>query len=334
MKELWLILVSLLSLLPLSAQTYYLPKTAVRFHLLIEKQTYTPGDFAHYAERYLRLGHIQEQEQVSHRVISCDLTSLGMRDTCKCYTLRLKGKGETADIRLSDDGILLAINAEPIPLSVHQAQTTHHTQATTPSPRSLLSAEVVMAGSTAKMAELTAQQIFELREHRQQLATGEADDMPQDEQQLQLMLRRIDQQHDALMSLFTGTIHRDTTTAIVTLCPEQPTKREVVFRLSHRRGLVDKDDLSGIPFYMTLQNLYPTEQTDVGNKKDEGIYTNVPGMARLTLQQEDLPLATFDIPLAQFGHVELRDGSAFKRNQCHLQLHPATGAVVSFHLTE
>ena len=38
---------------------YYLPKTAVRIHLLIEKQTYTPGQFARSAEHYLRLKGIQ-----------------------------------------------------------------------------------------------------------------------------------------------------------------------------------------------------------------------------------------------------------------------------------
>ena len=100
--------------LPSEGQTYYLPKTAVRFHLLIEKQTYTPGDFAAYAERYLHMSNIEQQEQVSHRVVTCLLTTAGVRDTTKCYTLRLKGKGEAADVRLSDDGILLAVNAEPV----------------------------------------------------------------------------------------------------------------------------------------------------------------------------------------------------------------------------
>ena len=56
----------LLACLPLSAQTqisdyqpgvtpegavYFLPKTAIRINLLVEKTTYTPGDFAAYAQR-------------------------------------------------------------------------------------------------------------------------------------------------------------------------------------------------------------------------------------------------------------------------------------------
>ena len=64
------------------------------------------------------------------------------------------------------------------------------------------------------------------------------------------------------------------------------------------------------------------------NKKHEGFYVNVPTIARMTIEQDDQQLAAFDIPIAQFGFVELRDGGLFKENNTHLQLHPATGAVV------
>ncbi len=34
---------------------YYLPKTALRIVVQVEKTTYTPGDFCIYADRFLRL---------------------------------------------------------------------------------------------------------------------------------------------------------------------------------------------------------------------------------------------------------------------------------------
>ena len=40
---------------------YYLPKTAIEFNLLIEKKTYTPGIFAKYGEKYLRLRGIKQE---------------------------------------------------------------------------------------------------------------------------------------------------------------------------------------------------------------------------------------------------------------------------------
>ena len=305
---------------------YYLPKTAVRIHLLIEKQTYTPGQFARYAEHYLRLKGIQQQEQISQRIVSIELSSFGVRDTSKCYSVRLKGKAETAEIRLSEQGTLLAVNDEPLalPQPIQPVLNVNPIPPITP----LLSSETLSAGSTAKMAELTAQQIQELQERRQLLATGEADEMPQDEQQLRLMLQQIDQKTSQLMAQFTGTVRRDTTQHVLTLCPEREMKHEVLFRISRRLGLVDSDDLSGVPYYIDLKNLNPAEHPALENKKPTGFFVNVPGMAQLTVSQEDQPLAQFDVPLAQFGFTELRDGDLFRRYVTHLQLHPATGAVV------
>lgn len=312
------------------AQTYYLPKTVVRFHLLIEKETYQPGDFARYAERYLRLTGVAQQQQVNHRVIDCHLSTIGVRDTSKCFVAHLKGKGEKAAFHLSDDGVLLAINDEPLPSPSRQffPRTTATPQGSQLSTHSVLSAEALAAGSKAKMAEITAQQIIDLREQRQLLATGEADNMPQDDQQLQYMLQRIDQQHDQLMALFVGTTVRDTTEHQILYCPDSEVTHHILFRMSRRMGIVDCDDLAGVPYYISIRNLYPTEQPLLDNKKGEHLYANIPGMARLTLQYQDAELGSYDIPVAQFGIVELRDGSFFKRYVTHLQLHPATGAVV------
>ena len=308
---------------------YYLPKTALRIHLLIEKQTYTPGQFARYAERYLHLMDVVQQEQISQRIVNCEVSSFGVRDTSKCYSVRLKGKAETAEVRLSEQGTLLAVNDEPLAYSIPalSAPLTSHLSPLT-SHQSLLSSEALAAGSTAKMAEITAQQIQELQERRQQLATGEADEMPQDEQQLRLMLQQIDQKCAQLMTHFTGTVRRDSSEHILTFCPDKDINHQVLFRISRRLGLVDKDDLSGTPYYIDLKNLSPDERPVPENKKQTGFYVNVPGLAQLTISQDDQTLAQFMVPLAQFGFTELRDGDLFRRYVTRLQLHPATGAVV------
>ena len=333
MKTRFILLFSILGILPLRAQTYYLPKTVLQIHLLVEKKSYTPGEFARYADKYLHVAGVSQESHATHRIIGCDITTIGMRDTTKCFTLHLKGKSEAADIRLSDDGVLLAINAEPLAPARSSLVSSAMSPKASRSPQvASLSAEVLAAGSKAKMAELTAQQITDLRERRQLLSTGEADNMPQDERQLQLMLNELDSQCQALTSLFTGITLCDTLVHVVTLCPVKELEREVAFRLSRRLGLVDKDDLSGIPYYITLRILHPFDDIPLPeNKKGEGLYANVPGTAELTLQQEDLPLATFQIPMAQFGFVELREASLFKRYNMSLQLHPATGAVITSH---
>lgn len=309
---------------------YYLPKTAIEFNLLIEKKTYTPGEFAKYGEKYLRLRGIKLEEEVTYSVVNYGLTQVGIRDTSKCFAVKLKGgKCETAEIKLNDEGVLQAVNAEPVKPKVH-VPFKPAPPVKQPNPRHYLNAEVLSAGSTAKMAELTVNQIIELQEHRQQLITGEAEDMPQDEQQLQLMIDEIDKQRDLLMSLFTGTITRDTIEHTLVVCPEKEVERQVIFRLSKTLGLVDKDDLSGVPYYMTIEDMHGTnmQQYDIpDNKKEGGFYVNVPSRIKITLHRDNHFLGSFDLYAAQFGFVELRSGSLFKRYVTHMTLNPATGSV-------
>ncbi|MBQ9678172.1 MAG: DUF4831 family protein [Prevotella sp.] len=313
---------------------YYLPKTVIHFHLLIERKVYTPGAFCNYAERYLRLQPVGKEKKTDHRLLNLQMSQTGVRDTSKCFVANLKGKSATAEIHLSDDAVLLAVNDSPI-LSQQPRPFVAAPKKTPSNPLLLLNGEARKAGSTARMAELTALQIAELQEHRQQLITGEAEEMPEDKAQLQLMLDEIDRQSEGLMSLFTGTTLCDTTEQVISLCPDKEMKREVIFRISKQLGLVDKDDLSGIPFYVTLEDLHQQRQQDYEypeNKKDGGFYTNVPGFVRLTLYREEQQLASYTYPLAQFGFTELRSGSLFKKYPAtQLVLNPITGAVERLH---
>ena len=322
-------------------QVYYLPKTAIRLHLLVEKTSYTPGEYARYAERYLQLKDVQQEPQVSHQLINYQLSTIGVRDTSKCYILRMKGKAETASVKLSDDGILLAVNSEPIaPVAPKPFVKSQRPKAKSQQP-DYLSAEVMAAGSSAKKAELIARELLEMREQRRLLVTGEADEMPQDEQQLRLMLHEIDEKDRQLTALFTGTVQRDTSETVVTYCPEKEVEREVIFRLSRRLGIVDSDDLAGVPYYITIKNstpqlpdsveaINPADDKKRYTRKYKGFFVNVPTKAEISLYQEDQFLDSFEKSFAQFGTLELRDGQLFKRYVTHMQLDPATGGVVTF----
>ena len=308
---------------------YYLPKTAIHFHVLVERKVYIPGAFSMYAEKYLHLQDIQQEKQISHQVVGLQLSQTGVRDTSKCFVVNLKGKSATTNIHLSEDKVLLAVNDTPIvkkqPVPFVPAMTSQPVN-----PWKYLRAETQAIGSMAKKAELTAIQIAELQEHRQQLITGEAEEMPTDKAQLQLMLEEIDREHESLMSLFTGTTLCDTTEQVITLCPDKEAEKEVIFRISKQRGLVDKDNLSGIPFYLTIKDLHRHTQQQFDypeNKNNGGFYTNVPGMIRLTLYQEERQLASYEYPFAQFGFTELRGSSIFKLYSTRMVLNPVTGAV-------
>ena len=311
---------------------YYLPKTAINITIQIEKSTYTQGDFCKYAERYLRMKGVSPTPSVSYRITTIRQEAIAVADTTKGFAVKFDAKTSATNVRLSDDGILLAINAEPKKVTVtHPYVPTSQPAAI--NPRQYMSEEILAAGSTAKMAELTAQDIYEIRESRNLLVRGQADNMPKDGEQLRLMLSQLDQQERAMSSLFTGTTVNDTTEHTITIVPDKDIHRQILFRFSQKLGLVDQDDLAGTPYYITIEDLKTVpapEPVDPKKKSKQvpGIYVNIPGRLRSTISDAKETLVTAEFPAGQFGNVELLSGALFnKRYTTHLWLHPLSGAV-------
>ena len=312
---------------------YFLPKTAIRIQVLVEKATYQPGDFAPYAQRFLRRNDVSLEPGTSYRIIGIKQSPLAVADSTKGYAVKFNAKTVAANVALDDNGCLLAINAEPVkpePLTPFVAAP----KAPTANPRQYMTEEILQAGSKAKMAELTAREIYDLRENYNLLIKGQADFMPQDGQQMKLMLSQLSQQEESLSSLFVGTTVCDTTEHVLTVIPDGSFDRRLLFRLSQVNGLVDIDDLSGTPYYISVEDLKTApavdEQAAMKKKKpvETGIYVNVPGRMRSTLYEGINTLQAEELPAAQFGNVELLSGDLFnKRYTTHLWLHPVTGAV-------
>jgi len=312
---------------------YFLPKTAVRISVLVEKTTYQPGDFARYAQRYLRLSDVSQAPSTGYRVVGVSQTAVAVADTAKCYAVKFDIRSIAAQAQLSADGCLLAINADPVADVAQPEPFLPAPQRPMLNPRELLGEEILSAGSTAKMAELTAQEIYDLRENRSLLIKGQAEYNPKDGEQLKVMLRELDDQERALSSMFRGVTTVDTTEHILWMIPAGPIGRQVLFRLSQTDGMVDSDDLSGDPFYITVEDLHTVPPVDPmaaqakKKKVEAGVYVNVPGRMKVTIFRGIEPIDTKEHPAPQFGNVELLSGSLFnKRYTTHLWLDPLTGA--------
>ena len=216
---------------------YYLPKTSLKVAVRVEKTTYTPGEFCKYADKYLRASNVKEESYSTYKIIGANIYSYGEADKQKAYALKVNPKTAACNVRLADDGRLLAVNTdakEEKPLSQPFKPAA---KAAPADPRSFLSQEILAAGSVTKMAELTATEIYDIRESRNALTKGEADFMPKDGEQLRLMLNSLDQQDKMLSSMFVGTISKDTTETVFTITPDKEIEKQVLFRMSEPMAL-------------------------------------------------------------------------------------------------
>ena len=67
-----------------------------------------------------------------------------------------------------------------------------------------MSEELLMAGSTAKQAEVAAKQIYRIRESRMNILTGDADNLPPDGEAMKLVIQQLEEQEKSANQL----VHR------------------------------------------------------------------------------------------------------------------------------
>jgi hypothetical protein len=202
---------------------YYLPKTVINVNVTVEKTTYTPGELCQYAERYLRISNISDKEDVQYAIKEVTITPSAIANTEKPYHIRFATNSVAPLVQLDESGILLAINTEQaIPATDEQDPAT---DAKVLNPRSYMTEEMLITGSKAKMAELVAKEIYNIRESKSLMLRGQNDNMPTDGEALRIILDAINEQEQALMQLFTGTTVTELTTQTFQVIPESDTNR-------------------------------------------------------------------------------------------------------------
>lgn len=315
--------------------SYMLPKNGMRFTVKVEKTQYTPGKFCMYAERYLK-EKVPQQGSTSYRIIGITMDPTTMPDTSKNFTLTIDKKYTISKVTCSPNGQLLAINTDASPYKLPVREFKQGKKAVVLNPNDFMTEDILNAGSTAKMAELSAKEIYDIRDSRNALSRGEADNLPKDGAQLKLMYENMDRQEQALSSLFYGTTTKDTTLTKIDFWPAKE-GRTILFRFSKYYGLVDTDDLSGEPYYITVTNLHtatsPVNAPEDQKKEDKGeigLRTSIPGKIRVTVTNEGKTVNTTEINAAQFGYVQSVSGELFgKKQTSELVLDPMTGSIKS-----
>ena len=172
-------------------------------------------------------------------------------------------------------------------------------------------------------------EIYNIRESKNALLRGEADNMPQDGAQLKIMLDNLNLQERAMTEMFSGTLKEEPQTFTIRLTPKEM-DNEVAFRFSKRLGVVASDDLAGEPYYISITDLKtPAIPEDDGKKKVDGVAYNVPGRAHITLTGNNKKLFDGELPITQFGTIEYLAPVLFNKNSTvKVLFDTATGGLI------
>lgn len=318
---------------------YTLPMTAFEVTIAVEKTVNTPGEFYQYARKYLNSQPIMKPSTSWH-ITSAVVNPVAIADEEQRYLANFKG-GAGTFMMVSDENFPLSVNDEgydaevsltPLPEAVAPLPTILQQ----PVAKQAMTPEMIQSKSSAKRAQLAADKIYELRTNRNEIISGQADAMPSDGNAMKLALDQLTAQEEALTAMFLGSSQKsvEVRTYTVYLPDDAEGGRQVVARLSAVEGLVDANDLSGAPIYISIT---PTTFGELPlNDKGEaktfpkgGVAYRIPGTARVSLTFEDRTLADSEFDVAQYGVVFGLDPKLFtdKKAPAYLHFNPLTGAV-------
>lgn len=319
---------------------YSLPMTVVDITIEAEHTLKEPGEFYNYARKNLSISDAITAPQRSATIKSITVVPRGVPNPQSQWVAQFKA-GATPYMLLDAAGIPLAINTEDIGDNA-RAQALPTPKAAEPTPleteaaRQAITQEMTLSSSLSKRAELAAQRVFELREMRSDLLSGEATNTPPDGKSMQLMLDNISAQEAALTAMFAGTTKTYTTVSTITFEPDSTeVSGEIIARLSPVDGFVAADDLSGAPITlsMTILDAGMLPVNDKGEPKrfpKGGVAYNVPGTALITITYDGKTIASQEVALAQLGVTFGLDPDLFtdKKAPSKLILDQTTGAIL------
>lgn len=316
---------------------YSLPKTSVVVTLKVKKTVYNRGEFYQFAQRYLSVEPVTES-RTEFTLEDVMVLNRGVADKENSFMVIFRSNSIAPYVMLTQDGLISTINADP----ESEKESSFDLLAPSPipvNPRRFLSEETLMAGSTAKQAELVSKQIFDLRRSRNDILIGEADNMPPDGEAYKVVMEQINDQEKALTEMFSGSTQTEYFTKEIVVIPtEKDIDKMVIGRFSEKLGPVDADNLAGAPIYLTLKSKTPKVETVLSDKDrerlekklSEGVVYNVPGKAQLTLEFKNKTLKNQEMDIVQFGSQDVLTKRMFDNMKQPIKVifYPNLGAVM------
>jgi hypothetical protein len=315
---------------------YLLPKTVLMVTVDYTQTQKKAGSYAKYASRYLGIpdSEVAMEDETTFLLDKISVETQGIPNKAQSYRVAFRAKTTAPFVCLTEDGLICSINAEyqPAPKTTDPVPPALTANAR-PNPPSIYTEEYLHAGSAGKMAEVAAKNIYRIRESRQDLLTGEVDNVPKDGEAMKIILETLDAQETRWMELFTGTVDVRHFSKQITIEPVSEITKEVLFRFSRRLGLVDADDLSGIPVYWDLKDLKTVEASAPAPKKKakdaQGIVYNVPGKVSIKIYTAQQPWTEAVLLITQFGVTDTLGTELFegKKGPVQIYFYPETGAI-------
>lgn len=313
---------------------YTLPVTALDVEVTAVKETCKAGPYYQYAKKYVGTDKVVKEDAEVWTIKSVKVRPYGIPDPDARYLMQLK-PGATTFIGVDENGMLLSINTSPELPEVEQTEIPPMEGEMIGDNEYLqyVDEDFIASQSSAKQAQMLAENLMEIRDAKISLTRGTADTMPTDGKQLEIMLNSLAHQEATLTAAFLGNITKETVVRNFTFVPAENGKK-TLFRLSDFNGFVDADDYSGEPVYITVDitnevTLPVDAKGEIKKLPKDAVAYSVPGAAEITISFGGKTLWQQELEMAQFGVIFGLNPNIFsdKKDPSYAVFDPATGGL-------
>lgn len=315
---------------------YSLPTTVIDITVEAEKTEQIPGEFFKYAGKYLGMDPIITRN-VSWKIKSVSANPRGEANRNEQYLVQFKS-GSTPFMIIDSNQMPLTVNTEidykPVKPEIPKAVAAPPSILETSAAREAVTQDMLKSQSTAKKAELAAQRIYELRQTRNDIISGEADNMPSDGEAMRIALETLSRQEEALTAMFIGTTKVSTDVSTFTVTPDSVDTKIIFARISALDGIVDADNLSGDPLELVINvtdrgSLPVNDKGEVKRFPKGGLAYRIPGSAEVSIRSLGNTLFSDSMEFSQYGVVFGLDPELFsnKKSPAYVIFSPVTGGI-------
>lgn len=288
------------------ALVYYMPYTNMTVELTVEKEILKAGPFCHFAEEFLGVYEYIEQDEVNYRLKSAEIHTYTAPDYNRPVKIVAENDVPMQLLTLTEKGLLYGFNVpmpekEPKkPVADRKDKKDDHYPQIAP-----YTEDHMKTQSLREMAEVTAKQIYRIRENRMYILGCEVEKAPADGKAMKTVLEELDKQERQLVELFIGTrsvkVHHHTYQ-----CAPDKNGETVLARLDKKAGLMNADSEQGEPILLNTQvhKQVLGASTGVVDKKApkaSSLYYNLPGSCIATVSYMGVEKATRNFQVAQLG---------------------------------
>ncbi len=329
-RTLFALVLSLFILQDAAAQTgavvYSLPRTTVTVTVTAQREAFTAGPYAQYAQKYFGVA-ARTQNGTSYTLQEIVLTPYVEADPAARFTVTIPDKSSANFLQFCAQGlVVMADNYTGKPAAwrfesqagaerfegvdplgnLGKERTTLYKAVRTGDgyERVPVTQDNTVEKSADRKAADAAATIFSLREKRQQIATGDTDATFSGEA-LQAAIDEITRLEERYLSLFYGISDISLEVKSFDVTPDPGTKGQtyVAFRISDRDGLQPASTSDGKPVNLIFQpeEASATEVAGDRGKESSTVHYRIPTITRCRLVQDGRTLLESRIPVYQLG---------------------------------